>query len=69
MRRRSPRLPWSDRALFAALVRLLLRELRACRLVTPVTRLGWHRLDGHVRTGVADAGRIKRAGDRNAHSV
>ena len=34
---------WSDRALFAALARLLPRELRACRLVTPATLLAWHR--------------------------
>jgi len=38
-----PKVSWSDRALFAALARLLPRELRACRLVTPATLLAWHR--------------------------
>src|SRR5664279_5198144 len=41
-----PRVSWSDRALFAGLARLLPRELRGCRLVTPATLLAWHhRLD------------------------
>jgi hypothetical protein len=32
-----PRLGWADRAVFAALIRLLPAELRGCRLVTPGT--------------------------------
>ena len=38
-----PRLDWADRALFAALIRLLPRCLRAHRLVTPGTVLRWRR--------------------------
>ena len=38
-----PKLSWSDRALFAALARLLPGHLRVCRLVTPATLLAWHR--------------------------
>jgi putative transposase len=38
-----PMVSWSDRALFAALARLLPRDLRAVRLVRPATLLAWHR--------------------------
>ena len=38
-----PRLEWADRAVFAALARLLSRPLRAHRLVPPGTILRWHR--------------------------
>ena len=38
-----PRLDWSDRAVFAALIRRLPAVLRGHRLITPATVLRWHR--------------------------
>jgi len=45
LRRSNPKPPldWADRAVFAALIRLLPKELRLHRLVTPSTILRWHR--------------------------
>ena len=38
-----PRMSWADRAILAAMARIMPKGLRAWRIVTPGTLLRWHR--------------------------
>ena len=62
LRRANPRtrLDWTDRAVFAALVRRLPRALRCHRVVTPDTILRWHH---HIAALCADDGPIPTGPD------
>jgi putative transposase len=61
-----PEPDWADRAVIAALARLLPAALRGSRLVTPATLLAWHRrliapAGGRTQTGLAGRGRAGRS--------
>jgi hypothetical protein len=64
-----PKPDWADRAILAALARLLPAALRGGRLVTPGTLLAWHRrlvtiwspASGPIRSGLAARGLARRS--------
>ena len=58
-----PKPDWADRAVLAALARLLPAMLHAHRLVRPGTLLAWHRRPGHA------SDRMLIYGERHLRSV
>ncbi|HEY5358845.1 MAG TPA: hypothetical protein VIJ82_14405 [Streptosporangiaceae bacterium] len=60
-----PRMDWADRAVLAALTRVLPPRLRMRRLVTPGSVQRWHRRlahgNGRIRTGPAGHRSIRRS--------
>ncbi len=61
-----PRLDWADRAILAALIRLLPGRLRAHRLVTPGAVLRWHRRLVTAWSPGSGPTRIRQDGRRSA---
>jgi putative transposase len=61
-----PRLDWADRAVLAALIRLLPARLQAHRLVTPGTVLRWHRRLVAASSPASGPTRTGRDGRRSA---
>src|SRR5258708_9986685 len=60
-----PGLDWADRAILAALARLLPGPLRMTRLVTPGTLLRWHRRLVRWRWAYPKSSAKPRAGSRD----
>jgi len=56
-----PKPTWSDPALIAALARLLPKQWRARRIVTPATPLTWHRRLVMAENGGINAARLELA--------